>query len=615
MMFNRWIVRVAACAVAIAALFAVRGERALGDQLWNGLVSYWTLNGNANDTGPAGTVADNGTVRNSPTWISGKFNAGLQFDGLSQDVVIANSSDMAINTEGVTISAWVKLDTLPSGSSADFASIYDSERDNYVLYLDRVRKELRFKATNANGVSTNSDQHPGVPEAMLDTSQWHHVMGVFDGVAGQSRIYMDGQLFDRSSQSNNGGQLKGFVRPDQIAGIGAQPAVADLTPSNFFQGAVSDLAVWNRSLGLAEAQYLYNNGTGNAVGANNANIIPIPTTVTPVLPSAQPVIYYKFNGNLANSGTGGSALDAVATSDGRAAPLPFPVSYATTSFGSGLDLSANPVNADGVNGIDASAATGVYAKVGYTLPNNGTIAVNFTATSPLYNWLSLWGNSSHNNDWEAWIYGDGRIAARADRNTPFLGQSIYDLDAPGIENHIAFTWTRNGSEMVMKMYVDGKFVDERVGPWRDPGDTFSIGGSRNALPSNGSNRYGRGVYDEFRIYSTALTEAEILYLSQNAPETINLLAADFNSDLSVNSADLSNWKLGFGMTTGAQRVNGDADQDGDVDGADVLVWQRQLGSMTTVAVNAGAAPEPAAAMLACLAGVGLWTNCRRRRVR
>jgi hypothetical protein len=53
------------------------------------------------------------------------------------------------------------------------------------------------------------------------------------------------------------------------------------------------------------------------------------------------------------------------------------------------------------------------------------------------------------------------------------------------------------------------------------------------------------------------------------------LAADFNSNGQVNAADLTAWRGGFG--TGTTKAQGNADGDGDVDGADFLTWQRQLG--------------------------------------
>jgi hypothetical protein len=51
------------------------------------------------------------------------------------------------------------------------------------------------------------------------------------------------------------------------------------------------------------------------------------------------------------------------------------------------------------------------------------------------------------------------------------------------------------------------------------------------------------------------------------------IAGDFDGNRIVNAADLGKWQAGFGMNAGS-----DADQDGDSDGADFLVWQRQLGS-------------------------------------
>src|SRR5690606_20600024 len=132
--------------------------------LHDGLVSYWPLSEGsgtvAGDAAPGGTVADNGELRNSPTWIDGKFNAGLQFTGADanqQYVLIPNSADMDIGTSAVTVSAWVKLDTLPSGIAENFAGIVDSAgaSDAYNLYLDKNANELRFKVTDNAGVSTS----------------------------------------------------------------------------------------------------------------------------------------------------------------------------------------------------------------------------------------------------------------------------------------------------------------------------------------------------------------------------------------------------------------------------------------------------------------------------
>lgn len=55
------------------------------------------------------------------------------------------------------------------------------------------------------------------------------------------------------------------------------------------------------------------------------------------------------------------------------------------------------------------------------------------------------------------------------------------------------------------------------------------------------------------------------------------LAADFDEDAKVDQIDLGRWRTNF-AATGVARPQGDADSDADVDGADVLLWQRQLGT-------------------------------------
>jgi hypothetical protein len=72
--------------------------------------------------------------------------------------------------------------------------------------------------------------------------------------------------------------------------------------------------------------------------------------------------------------------------------------------------------------------------------------------------------------------------------------------------------------MLVRLYANGEWVDERLGAWRDPGSTFFIGGG------NPANHVGSGIWDEFRIYDVALNEGELLYLAQ-VPEPTSLVMA------------------------------------------------------------------------------------------
>ena len=76
------------------------------------------------------------------------------------------------------------------------------------------------------------------------------------------------------------------------------------------------------------------------------------------------------------------------------------------------------------------------------------------------------------------------------------------------------------------------------------------------------------------------------------------LQADFDHNNLVNSTDLALWQTGYGIPSGATYQNGDADGDGDVDGRDFLIWQREYGSGALVPLGAVVAvPEPMTAAL------------------
>jgi len=81
------------------------------------LMGYWTFDENLgnytydysgfNNTGTlydGATICSNG---NCPTWITGKFNYALQFDGSNDYVNVSNSNSMN-PTNAITIEAWVK---------------------------------------------------------------------------------------------------------------------------------------------------------------------------------------------------------------------------------------------------------------------------------------------------------------------------------------------------------------------------------------------------------------------------------------------------------------------------------------------------------------------------
>src|SRR5690606_30170352 len=75
--------------------------------------------------------------------------------------------------------------------------------------------------------------------------------------------------------------------------------------------------------------------------------------------------------------------------------------------------------------------------------------------------------------------------------------------------------------------------------------------------------------------------------------------ADFNDDNVVDALDLQFWKNSYGVAADARKLQGDADGDGDVDGSDFMLWQRQFTAGGMAAENI-AIPEPSSACLVVL---------------
>jgi len=90
---------------------------------------------------------------------------------------------------------------------------------------------------------------------------------------------------------------------------------------------------------------------------------------------------------------------------------------------------------------------------------------------------------------------------------------------------------------------------------------------------------------------------------QWAAEDPVVSTGDFDSDGDVDGADFLVWQKGLGLSGSAQRMDGDANGDGNVNGADLAVWQAQFGP-TAAAAAVGAVPEPASAALVVLAIAG-----------
>jgi hypothetical protein len=208
------------------------------------------------------------------------------------------------------------------------------------------------------------------------------------------------------------------------------------------------------------------------------------------------------------------------------------------------------------------------------MTENGTVVFDYTV-GEYYNFQSLWTNSVDPNDWEMWIYNDGRVRGRVDGNS-FVEFNLENLAGLNETYQIAFTWeqdTDDPSSVSVKLFVDGEQRDQDLeGNWIEPGGSVFIGGG------DGTNHFGNGVWDEFKIYDAALTAGEVLYLySETVPTCNPNTAGDFDGNGKVEFADFLVLSENFGQEV-ESHAEGDIDCNGTVAFADFLVLSGNFGN-------------------------------------
>jgi hypothetical protein len=145
--------------------------------------------------------------------------------------------------------------------------------------------------------------------------------------------------------------------------------------------------------------------------------------------------------------------------------------------------------------------------------------------------------------------------------------------------------------------------------------TFNTVAAANAFLSDnvinlGSNGVGNVSGDLNLVFSLSLTTND-----PGAGFSFDLLfgnstfgSADFDSDGDVDGADFLIWQKNLG--SGTTKAQGDANGDGVVNASDLTVWKNQQGFVATSVAAVGAVPEPTAAALIAIACLGSLAKCR-----
>lgn len=196
-----------------------------------------------------GTVANdlsgngnNAALVNGPTWVAGKYNRGINFDGVN-DYLNAGSGATIDQMPQITAMAWIYPRTAGEFTSGDFFTKKGSNSSGWRFDIASNNLDLSFSID----YTTDLVVVTGVSAISLNT--WNHVAAVWDGttVAANVRIYVNGVEVAHALDLNATGARVDDSNNSLIIGnnIGA---------GQTFNGVIDEARVYGHPLTQAEIQ-------------------------------------------------------------------------------------------------------------------------------------------------------------------------------------------------------------------------------------------------------------------------------------------------------------------------------------------------------------------------
>jgi hypothetical protein len=127
------------------------------------------------------------------------------------------------------------------------------------------------------------------------------------------------------------------------------------------------------------------------------------------------------------------------------------------------------------------------------------------------------------------------------------------------------------------------------------GVSYRVSGLQNGNPATPYDTSDLIVVAFSTVGFSNLDAVKAVYAAATA------IPGDFDLDGDVDGADLAIWQTHFSAATDAELIAGDADLDGDIDGADFITWQTNFSTAPSPA--SAPVPEANGLLLASLGGI------------
>lgn len=473
------------------ALGATKFQDTQSNQLTNGLVGYWPLNGpdisgtTAYDRN-GGSTSNDGTLTNSPTPTIGRSGQALNFDG-TDDYVNAGNRSIIDGASAASVCTWMKYDPTSVTADASIVSKWTSSGGGWLFWVDDVGAVSGRTDTISFSVSTTAtDGAGGVegPTGLVTPGSWDFYCGTFQG-GSHIRLYKNGSLVQENT-TNIVSSVASNTSNMYLANS------ADPSSIKYLDGALDEPRIYNRALSASEISDLYQLGNPDKVNSEDSQENQSTSGLVGYWPLNGPDISGTTAYDRSDSGNDGTLTNGPTPTIGKVGQA---LSFDGTDDYVNIGINVyNPI-------LSGAAAVTVSAWVNPSAyPASGqrkrifNVPIDNSVTGVLLN-----------------TYGGSGLIEMGGRSAPSDAYQTASMAYPALNEWHLATGILDFPNDKIYLYLDGELqVTQTV--------TFGNGSYTPGTPTNARDTIGSfstsadrwsGKIDEVRIYNRALTAAEI----------------------------------------------------------------------------------------------------------
>lgn len=400
----------------------------------------------------------------NPNYATGVLNQGLNFDG-SNDFIRATNFDPG-STFSVTL--WMRADTLNSIDTYIEHARTNRRNDFFVGYDGSLNQLfVQLEASSTDGEDAACGDPKFCTGVRLYPNRWYHLAVIVTPTT--LTVYVDGEQAYTTTHTTT----VDFNPGDWLIGGDTDSNPADTPDSDFFDGRLDDIRVYNHALSQAEV-------------SDTMNLL----------------AFWKFD------------------------------ECSWSMAGDVADASGHAYNGTATNGADTEA--GKLCQAGSFDGSNDYIALNslpnLTGSFTIAAWINpnaidsdqrIFADDEGNSGGFAFSLGDA-----ADGRLRFFSRNVnpVSLDTPTLISTGSWYYVvavHNASAKTMQIFVNGALAASQTytGSWGSDSGTASIGGETDGAGAEAvPNWRFNGLIDEMRISQRALTSEEISdYFTRSDP--------------------------------------------------------------------------------------------------